>query len=906
MKAIPEGSPDSLESVFGGMRTLSGVIASLAQLEQSRKQALLLKSLASLLLPALVIARKTGAAEMGFHPAASLSTINESLGQRTTNGNMAQNGMQGFLNLLCDSHGIYQSSSPGGYKAGSSEDADSDHAINRRIVEHALALHDGSQHMRIETLRLCVNICEALPDIGGVLRFSTETLRAGGAGIAPGPEAADVGPNMLVEDQIRFSNNIARTVSLIQHLDLKVSEGEYWDDFLVRSVTYFEDGRPQSLKIHYPKNQTNSLPAAKNPFIHDALASQSSPKVADSILIADETATFRVTLQNLYEIELVIECIRLESKGLPVEPESTSTRIGPCRTQTILVSVTPRAAGNLVISGCVIKVQGCRERRFPIFNQPWTLECDKRDGSQASDERKGANPGGTLPTGPQISQPTFQVSQAQPAVVLSALSAPHSAIMLLDGEKGRIEFALRNDSSTTPVDVLVLTFDDSATAQSKDAVNNRDLTALELYELEHSAVERPALKWITEGDRQVQIASNGQTQCLVDVYGKPGLSMAEIRVDYGYRGTSQSEAPGHFYTRELTIPLTITVNASLELVRNDILPIDYHHPTRMPRSEGRTSSTDPDDVVCLSGSGADALAKSPACLLVLEFRNSWPNPLTLTTAIRGESSATGMASHRESIAPGHIARVPLMVPKMYIPSHERRRPIPSLSAGPKRQYVVSSSSSGSPAAELAAREVFWYRQRLLERLHATWEDDDGGRSGSINVRSLRLSPRMLDLLKLNDLEITTEIVPAEGEDTSISSIGPSCYRASLNMFFRFVVSLRNRSGSAVPAVVRFDPRPSHQPAGFEGVELSRGFVWNGTLQQSGGVIEPGASTQVHFDFCIITEGSWRIGARVEEMTAVEEEHGENNGDDDWAVQAIGPRARKVWTSAGCQVVTRAR
>ena len=906
MKVVPNGSPDSLQSAFGGIQTMCGIISLFARLGQNRKQAFLLKGLASLILPALVIARKAGAAEMGVHPAANLTTISESLGSQNIGSQTAQNGVRDFLKLLCDSNGIYQPESLYTSMGSRTDKYDSDRATVTRIVEYANALKGGSQQMKIEILRICVNICEALPDIEGVLRFSADTLRAAGSGIASGLDIADTGPNIAIEDQIHLSNNISRTISLVHRFGLVVNEGEYWDDFIVRSVTYFEGDSSKVLKVNNSKNIIAALPAIKNPFIHDALAIQSVSEVPEPVLIADEVATFRVTLQNVYEIELIIESIRLEAQGVLMDFETTNTHIGPCRTQTILLNGTPRVGGTLVITGCIIKIHGCRERRFPIFDKPWILDHGAQSQAQVDAEasrRKDLEP---LLQGPKISHPKLRIIQAQPNVILHALSLPNSSIMLLDGEKRRIVVTLRNTSSKTPTDLLLLSFDDSATTQSRNAIIGRDLTALELYELELSVSKSPALKWITEGEGEIGIPPKSQIQCTVDVLGKPGLSTAVIWVDFSYLGIPKSEVKDRFYTRAISIPLTITVNASLELVRNDVLPIDYVGQSPKPDAEAREIKTAPvedSDLWPFTQSFLASGTASSETLLVLEFRNSWPAPLTLKLVFNGRTSRTVTAGHNESIAPGHISRVPLVIPKMYVPDHERRMPIPSPLVGARRQYIVSSSSTGSPEAELASREIFWYRQGILNQLHAEWEEEQSGRRGSINLRSLRLSPRMLDSLKLNDLEISSEIKPATGEETEIPKIGRSRYRAPLNTFLSATVLLRNHSSSSLQVMVRFDPRPSHEPSGFAGVQLSRGFVWNGSLQQGCGIIEPEATKQVQFDFCIITEGSWRVGAQVEEVMILEDNQDRGDAEDDWVLKAVGQREKRRWKCEGCEIVT---
>jgi len=62
------------------------------------------------------------------------------------------------------------------------------------------------------------------------------------------------------------------------------------------------------------------------------------------------------------------------------------------------------------------------------------------------------------------------------------------------------------------------------------------------------------------------------------------------------------------------------------------------------------------------------------------------------------------------------SRLILPVPRLSIPVEELARPIPKLS---DRQHVVEKLKK--TAEQLRAdRELFWYRERLLSSLEATW------------------------------------------------------------------------------------------------------------------------------------------------------------------------------------------
>jgi hypothetical protein len=56
------------------------------------------------------------------------------------------------------------------------------------------------------------------------------------------------------------------------------------------------------------------------------------------------------------------------------------------------------------------------------------------------------------------------------------------------------------------------------------------------------------------------------------------------------------------------------------------------------------------------------------------------------------------------------------VPRVNLPTSVLSQPIPSLT---DRQYVVDKSRK-SPSQLNAERESFWYRNALLDMLHASW------------------------------------------------------------------------------------------------------------------------------------------------------------------------------------------
>ncbi|KAL9629447.1 MAG: hypothetical protein Q9164_006876, partial [Protoblastenia rupestris] len=389
-RAYPIPSSVLSLSVSDRTATLAAIAAVLSELGYYRKKALVLKDIMSALLPALVQARKDGAAEMGVHPAASLASLNAisrdpSSGFSSLIYDDAEQGMQAFLALVCQTFGILlQHNSP-----QSDDDPtirqDSLSLSSELALRFAVFRLYGVQDLKIDVLRSCINICEALPDIAGALHYSASLLRTAGSGIAPGPESSNGFPAIDLDEQVRLANKISRTISAAQHLGLKHLEAEYWEEFLIRGmgVLSIRHSRTPTLHDRSELEDAGTIDGTKqkNPFIYNPFLESKSPATTEPMVVENEIATFEVILQNLYDFDVKIESIILESEGVKLDCPDHETTIGPYRIQTLHISVIPRGPGSLTITNCRVKIRGCRVRTFQIFSEPWALKAEVKGRS---------------------------------------------------------------------------------------------------------------------------------------------------------------------------------------------------------------------------------------------------------------------------------------------------------------------------------------------------------------------------------------------------------------------------------------------------------------------------------------------------------------------------------------------
>lgn len=937
-------SPCSEEVLAVSDRTviLAGISSVLSDLGYHRKKALVLKELASALLPALVQARKDGAAEMGVHPAASLIAL--SAAANTAASQMSdsrtgdsEHGVRSFLVSICREYGLnlfapsdseegdsrkhQEHVETGPEKTSSLPAYDTDAAIVVRAVQQAVMSLFGSQQLKLDVLRACINICEALPDLGGVLHFSADTLRTAGSGTAPGRESDNGSPMLPIEDQVRLANNMSRTLSACQQLGLKIPEAEYWDEFLVRGIELAEIDSAKTPVPHSKAEletvETAGSQAVKTSFIHNPFGNKTLAKKTEPVLVADEDVMFRVTLQNLYDFDLEIEGIKLEADGIPFESLRVGTVIGPYRTQTMGLKGRPKGAGSLRVKGCTAKIKGCRERRFPLFAEPWSFKSDtkieprdllsEKSLQEALRLEATDGPADIHQYGPSPSALSLRVIEAQPNVSLKSVSLPQSAVMLLEGETKTFTVTLQNQSPTIPVDLVRISFKDSTTSQLQSALMDKNLTLAELYELELSASHNQPFKWLrTASDPEPTIEPGVTMTISVQIFGRPGLSNGTIQVDFAHLGVAKSEVASPFYTRQLLIPLAITVNASIDLIRNDLIQFTsnfaWHNQQRQSRPSSNTSSisstsstpetrnrplsshhSSKDDnrfSALLSRLGLRSQDEEHV-LLLLDLRNSSPNLLATSIQVRQTDSSTSRPldseawrrayTVHETQQPGHSNRIVLVLPRLNV--KYPHAPIPSLNQSMKRQYIVSAASDNSLGAELAAREVFWYREELLKNVRATWREESTGRSGTINLRSIRLSTRMVSALKLDDLAISFSVHSSLSTSTPDSSAdvkqtSANTFAITTSTFMTLRTHLRNRSPQPVQPLLRLQPVLQHQPHNLA-LDLGKKFICNGLLQRVLPVIEAGEKTTIDTGFCVLSEGEYEIGAVVEEVRVLD-------------------------------------
>ncbi|KAL4989019.1 TRAPP II complex [Aspergillus falconensis] len=906
-RALPLSAGSDLPAT-DAIPILIGVVSVLNTLNLPRKKAFVLRELLSILVPALVTARKIGAAEVGIHPAAGLSSLSDTAFDINAldvgPGNMDRS-MRSLLATIGEVYGVQSSSrielgkqkSDGANDSQSSE-YDSIAAITERAFRHVVLDCYGDLNLKIDVLKMCISSCEALPDFGGVLRFTVELLQTIRGDLMLS-KLSYTAPCLQPDEQIRLLNNIKRTVGAANRLGVAGLEAEYWDDFLVRGVELLSLSDPKR-PVRRSKSELDAVTATsekskKDPFLYNPF-SKSANKASELLMVAGEHAAFQVTLQNPYEFEVEIERIRLESEGVPLDAVAEWILLPPLCLQDVTVYGMAQGEGSLKVTGCSVKVRHCRERSFPIFKDFWKPDIEakfKRTGlaakkpsfdrplSWSSTFSKDGKP--TTKKGPETFSCEVKVIRPQPSLMIESLSVSQSALMVLEGERSSFSITLRNASSCD-LDFILFTFQDSTTKQIQTALSNKDLLPVEVYELALK-LTKPALHWRREGldPSDYSIPAGQCATFTIDVAGNPGLQEATVQIDYSSIGVSYEALPDIFYTRQLFIPLTATVNASLEVARCDIFPFssDFawsNDPNPASVTLEPSDSASGDHFSTVLSNLARGTYGSGHCILLLDLRNAWPNPLSVALHVTDEPlestdgaaaliDGAGRYTLREVLQPGQISRFVLVLPRVYVQNPHAS--IPSLNTGSKRQFVVSAHKLTFDA-EAAAREAFWYREELLKRVRGSWKEALGGREGTIDLRNVRFTARMVDAFRLEDVETSFSLMPSfsgnaqNGASDTIIQTGKSRYRVRTDEMLDLTVTVHNRSSRPIHPLLRLQPSLRNQPSNVA-LDLPRRIAWTGMLQQVLPVLNSGESTSTTVGVTILCRGEYEFGATVEEL-----------------------------------------
>lgn len=534
---LSQASPVGEESVAmrDKVTILTGIVSAYSSLRLNRKKALIMRDLMALLTAALIQARKRGAAEMGIHPAASLSADTGADGLSGTTED--SNGMN---QMMAEFARIYGIQLPDNSKSES------------QTPPYSFFNHNG---ISLEVFKGMIAFCEASPNLHGLLRVLSAFLRHVGPNGTVDTSSVPKANSLSKDEQAKLTATIGRAIGVSKRLGLPEIEAAYWDPFLVRDVGFVS---PDAGLAVLERSKLGSATGAiaqgtpANPLLYDPNAARTGSAAEQAyLLVQGEMSECLVTLQNPYDVPVDVVSLTLVTHGVELKTSHQPITLQPLRLQQISLSVSPSSSGDCKITHCIVKISGCAEQMFSIMRKPWSplpptlIKAPEDVSSQI-----------LTAVGPENATVSVTVIDPQPLLSFEDSTLLDSSLMLLDGEKRVFNIRLRNSSNIPAVAFDVVPSNVALRLEADEEASNDAVSSSKQNSAE-----------------PVLVQPGGTESFAFSVIGKAGVSSLQVVFSYSSSGSPSSSST---YARLLSVPIRTTVNAALQAQRLDVSPIDAH------------------------------------------------------------------------------------------------------------------------------------------------------------------------------------------------------------------------------------------------------------------------------------------------------------------------------------------
>lgn len=247
------------------------------------------------------------------------------------------------------------------------------------------------------------------------------------------------------------------------------------------------------------------------------------------------------------------------------QTEATSAVIPAGNITSVRLWLVPLAADQLCIKGVLITAFGGLRQQFLAveddgsrikFEQAKRTLCKKSGLKAYKKIYDFQDLGKTTPV---------TVVDPMPLMRVKSTSLAHGAMMLFEGEKTSIKIVMQNIGSV-PVNMIMPSFSETAAASTNQPKNPK-LLREEQYEIDSYADRYQLFSWDKDSTSKTEVMAGSEVEISIEVYGKRGCAGGTITIDYGY---NPSEGD-HVYTRQVSIPVMVTVKKALDIVEVDIL-----------------------------------------------------------------------------------------------------------------------------------------------------------------------------------------------------------------------------------------------------------------------------------------------------------------------------------------------
>ncbi|TPX33913.1 hypothetical protein SmJEL517_g03387 [Synchytrium microbalum] len=761
-------------------------------------------------------------------------------------------------------------------------------------VRMAQRLRHGWPDLQIQVLKECVDIADASSDYQGSIIFTTRLLRRLHYFLSKTEqlELASSLESIVRRTRTEGDDTAGKTVAPLALV--KNVMGGICGVPVLRSI---EVVRQTPRRVPYRHTRSEIIPtspidrANRDPFITNAWKGNpdesNKRQVLETILVTGEMAYFDVVLANPFAFDLDIESITVTAHGIEFLTVPLSTTIPAYeRIHMLRLSGIPKSDGLLHILGCTVKLfNGSVEEDIrPVGHNSSLKSSASRKHKQNDRERLGKvippsnkqESGRKTPIDP-ISSNEIRISVIPPQPLLSASSAmlgSHGSLALYEGEASTIVFKLQNISATVPIDYLTIAFTETSLASPRaDAVEDPEITyerdvhdrSLRVFWLEGGELTKSGLG-CPIGDTVVEtVAVNlvpGESrEVVIGVYGKRTCSGGSLRFNYGQvisllspsdgivslPTASPSDAESNFYTRELVVPVLLTVHRTLEALSLDVLlmgglgPVEPSASTKITVNRSLSLEDLVTDPVGISEE-EKAVGVIPAdqrneyALITFDLRNSSTAVFEVTFDLYADEEKSDVVEKGfqvTTVVHAHqTKRIVLPIKRIYLSEAVAHQPIPFPDW---RQFVRTQRPKFSEWEEHIRRALFWYKEELVGglegrgRVVGRWLTSKG-RQGNFSLRNVYLTPPMLSSLQREQVSFQARVIPLEGSTQTIRTISSARYVCPVRECVVLEWTVTNRMEHPAKFLLRIQGVQDHQNGTFETDITDTQLMYGGSLE----------------------------------------------------------------------------
>lgn len=745
--------------------------------------------------------------------------------------------------------------------------------------------------LQIQLIKLCLRITEAVKDYLFNLKLCTLLLTR-------------YTHCLPTDDQNKLKAKVDNLLYLSNRENLNLIS-PYWDPFLVRNVKLISSKTKDEL-VPFTEEATAKSSTTFEPPSTAALPGK------EKLLIKDETYQLKVVLQNPFAFDLEINDFTIVTTGVQVQTlkhmikplgmvvsfsptaatrpannksrsvtktstpvlsvsySSTNSLVIPSNsTEQFLIAFKPLSQGDLVIQGFNIIIENCEEQYFQIIGNEEFGHLLKLKAIGV--DHKAVKTVKTLDTIKKnliennvsdratVKTLLLKVVNPQPSLSLTDILVTNGWIMLLEGETHPFSISLTNHSDVL-INYLSFSFWDSTIEPLNKrlvaSVGNQVLPASEIYEIEWNLFKFKPFTILNKdviAEKYTKILPKSDIDIDYMITAKRGMNQLKIILEYAHK----SEDVSMCFLKHVNVPLNLTVVTSLEIVGCDIVPLFQSSLRGFEGDENSLHHENLENVLKFISEMNNNPDEdiSDYCLLILDLRNSWSEKLS--SKLRCNVTRTRTFEIDEVIELGKTSRFLLPIKRVSNEDIDLTQPIPSLR---KRQFVKNYSVTEKE--ELKLREAFWLRNHLLDNLFGTWDtvNADRERTGNIELRSIRLTPKMENILVHGPIKLHTTIISEENQ--LVSNNGEN-YSIKIDQFYCIRTTIENHSDSTIKGILRHVPFPTNQGNIQSPLQTSieKKILINGLMQTHVGKtgIPAGESLQLDLSFTILEKGEYEWG-----------------------------------------------